>query len=78
VGEKALKAVHDPELVVLLGQTPNVTTATYKNGIETDGLATIIVPGILAIAFLTLIILLSYMMISTTSEEKSNGTNILG
>jgi ABC-2 type transport system permease protein len=72
VGEKALKAVHDPELVVLLGQTPNVTTATYKNGIETDGLATIIVPGILAIAFLTLIILLSYMMISTTSEEKSN------
>lgn len=71
-GEKVLKAVHNTAEVVLLGETPNVTTTTYKNGVETDGLATIIVPGIIAIAFPILIILLAYMMISTTSEEKEN------
>jgi ABC-2 type transport system permease protein len=62
------------QIVQILQQDPSVTTTTYKNGKQTNGLAGIIAPGLFMLAFLALIILLSYFMISATTEEKENRT----
>ena len=60
------------QVVQVLQNDPTVTTTTYKNGKQTNGLAGIIAPGVFMIAFLALVVLLSYFMISATTEEKEN------
>ncbi len=60
------------QIVPILQNDPAVTTTTYKNGKVTNGLAGIIAPGMFMLAFLTLVALLSYFMISATTEEKEN------
>jgi ABC-2 type transport system permease protein len=60
------------QIAQLLQNDPAVTTTTYKNGKQTNGLAGIIAPGVFLLAFLVLAVLLSYFMISATTEEKEN------
>jgi ABC-2 type transport system permease protein len=64
----------DPAVVQILQTTPSVTATTYKNGVETQDFANIIAPGIFAGAFFVLVILLAYIMVSSTAEEKGNRT----
>jgi ABC-2 type transport system permease protein len=60
------------QIVQIIQKDPNVTTVTYKNGKQTNGLAGIIAPGMFMIAFLSLLVLMSYVMITSTTEEKEN------
>jgi ABC-2 type transport system permease protein len=60
------------QVVQLIQNDPNVTTTTYKNGKHTNGLASIIAPGFFMIAFLVLLVLMAYIMITSTTEEKEN------
>ncbi len=68
------KEFSDTQAVKVLQQAPVITALTYKNGQQTYGLAAVIVPGLFLIAFLALVISLSYSMISSTTEEKENRT----
>jgi len=72
VGAHVARVTGSPQAVELLEQTPNVTTTTYKNGAVSNGLASIIAPGVLMLAFLMLVALLASLMISSTTEEKEN------
>jgi len=63
---------HNSQIVQLLQYDPNVTAITYKNGKQTNGIANLIAPGIFMVAFLSVIILSSYFMITSTTEEKEN------
>jgi ABC-2 type transport system permease protein len=60
--------------VQILEKDPAVTAITYKNGVETEGLMSAIAPGMFAIAFLVLYVLLASFMISSTAGEKENRT----
>jgi ABC-2 type transport system permease protein len=63
---------HDSEAVQILQESPSVTATTYKNGVETNGLAGIVAPIIFYAIFSFFIVMLSYFMISATTEEKEN------
>lgn len=65
-------ATGNPQLVKVLEKDPTVTTTDYKNGRAVNNLAGIIAPGVFLMAFLTLIVLQSYLMITSTTEEKEN------
>ena len=67
-------ATNNSQIVQLLENPPTVTATTYKDGVETAGLANVIAPGIFAIAFLVLYVLLASFMISSTAGEKENRT----
>jgi ABC-2 type transport system permease protein len=56
----------------IIQNDPSVTTITYKNGKKTNGLANMIAPGVFMLAFLVLLVLMSYIMITSTTEEKEN------
>jgi ABC-2 type transport system permease protein len=71
---KAVSAIHNPQVVQILESAPNVTSTTYKNGQQTNDGADLIAPGIFLIAFLALVVLQSYLMITSTTEEKENRT----
>ncbi len=71
---KAIADVRNPQIVLLLQTAPGVTNTTYKDGSQTNDDANIIVPGIFLIAFLTLVVLQAYLMITSTTEEKENRT----
>lgn len=60
------------QIVQIIQKDPSVTTTTYKNGKQTYGLAGIIAPGVFMLAYLALIVLLSYFMLTSTTEEKEN------
>lgn len=64
----------NPQAVQILQRPLAVSDVTYKNGAQSNGLAGIIAPGIFLIVFMALIILLSYLMIASTTEEKENRT----
>jgi len=70
----AATAVHDSQIVQILENSPGVTATTYKHGKRTNDAAAIIVPGIFMVAFLALIVLQTYLMITSTTEEKENRT----
>lgn len=65
-------AIHNSVALQILQSSPSVTAITYKNGTKTNGLASIIAPGIFFVVFLFMIIMLSYFMIAATTEEKEN------
>jgi ABC-2 type transport system permease protein len=65
-------ATHDSEAVQILQKSPSVTATTYKNGVETNGLAGIVAPIIFYVIFSFFVVMLSYFMISATTEEKEN------
>jgi ABC-2 type transport system permease protein len=67
-------ATKNSEDVKILEQSPGVTATTYKNGVETQGILSVVAPGIFAIAFLLLYVLLASFMISSTAGEKENRT----
>ncbi|HEY5220608.1 MAG TPA: ABC transporter permease [Candidatus Paceibacterota bacterium] len=67
-------ATKDSPAFQMLQNSPSVTAITYKNGVETEGLASVIAPGIFALAFLVLYVLLASFMISSTAGEKENRT----
>jgi ABC-2 type transport system permease protein len=67
-------ATKDSQVVQILEKSPAVTATTYKDGVETEGLMSAIAPGIFAIAFLLLYVLLASFMISSTAGEKENRT----
>jgi ABC-2 type transport system permease protein len=71
---KAVAAVRNTQIIQLLETTPNVTATTYKNGVQTNDAADIIAPGVFLIAFLVLVVLQAYLMITSTTEEKENRT----
>ncbi len=58
----------------ILENAPSVAATTYKNGVETGGFASVVAPGIFALAFLILYALLASFMISSTAGEKENRT----
>ena len=72
VVSKAILLTHNSQMVQLLQNDPNVTAVTYKNGKQTNGTANLIAPGIFMIAFLSILVLSAYFMISSTTEEKEN------
>jgi len=65
-------ATHDSEAFQVLQKSPNVTATTYKNGTETDGLATIVAPMIFFAIFLFFAVMISYFALAATTEEKEN------
>lgn len=67
-------ATKNSEVIQILENAPPVTATTYKNGVETEGFASVIAPGIFAIAFLMLYVLLASFMIASTAGEKENRT----
>lgn len=67
-------AIKNNQAVKILGKSPAVTATTYKDGIKTEGLASVIAPGIFVAAFFLLFILLASFMISSTAGEKENRT----
>ena len=67
-------AVKNSQVVQILQNPPAVTATTYKNGVETEGLLSAIAPGIFAVAFFLLFVLLASFMISSTAGEKENRT----
>jgi len=71
---RAVAAVHNPQVVQILESAPSVTATTYKNGQQTNDEADLIVPGVFLIAFLALVVLQAYLMITSTTEEKENRT----
>ncbi len=66
------KSVNNSQLVKLLQKDPSVITTTYKNGVQTNEIASIIAPGLFAAGFLTILVLLASIMIAATTEEKEN------
>jgi ABC-2 type transport system permease protein len=71
---RALAAVHSPQIVQILENAPGVTSTTYKNGVQTNDEADVIAPGVFLLAFLSLVVLQAYLMITSTTEEKENRT----
>jgi ABC-2 type transport system permease protein len=71
---KALAAVNDPQIVQLLESSPSVINTTYKSGKQTNDEAAIIAPGVFLLAFLAIVVLQAYLMITSTTEEKENRT----
>jgi ABC-2 type transport system permease protein len=71
---KAVVAVQSPQVIQILESAPTVTAMTYKNGKQTNDEAGLIAPGIFLIAFLALVVLQAYLMITSTTEEKENRT----
>jgi ABC-2 type transport system permease protein len=69
---KVKAAVSSTQSIKILEDDPPVVVTTYKNGVQTAGIASVIAPGLFAAAFLLLIILLLPFMISSTAEEKEN------
>jgi ABC-2 type transport system permease protein len=67
-------SIKNSQVIKILEKTPSVTATTYKNGVETEGLMSAIAPGIFAVAFFLLFILLASFMISSTAGEKENRT----
>jgi ABC-2 type transport system permease protein len=65
-------ATHNYEVVEILEKSPNVTATTYKNGSETNDLASIVAPIIFFAIFLFFVIMISYFAITATTEEKEN------
>ncbi len=64
--------IHNGQVASILQKDPSISNVTYKNGQETAGIADIIWPGVIALTFLMLVVLLSYVALSTTTEEKEN------
>jgi len=62
----------NPQLVQILETGPNVTTTTFKNGVQINSLANLVAPGVFFAAFLVLMILTSYLMVTGSTEEKEN------
>ncbi len=69
---KASVLVRNPQIISLLQKSPTVSDVTYKDGQTTAGVTAIIWPGLIAVTFLVLVMLLSYVALSTTTEEKEN------
>ena len=67
-------SIKNSQVIKILERSPAVTATTYKNGVETEGLMSAIAPGIFAVAFFLLFILLASFMISSTAGEKENRT----
>jgi ABC-2 type transport system permease protein len=67
-------SIKNSQVIKILEKSPAVTATTYKNGVETEGFMSAIAPGIFAVAFFLLFILLASFMISSTAGEKENRT----
>ena len=67
-------SIKNNQVIKILEKSPAVTATTYKNGVETEGLMSAIAPGIFAVAFFLLFILLASFIISSTAGEKENRT----
>src|ERR1700722_7670103 len=67
-------ATKNGQAAQILESSPPVTAITYKNGVEAGGFASVIAPGVFALAFLMLYALLASFMISSTAGEKENRT----
>ena len=67
-------AAKNSKVVQILESPPAVTATTYNNGVETQGLLSVVAPGIFAVAFLMVYVLLASFMISSTAGEKENRT----
>ncbi len=67
-------ATGNSQAVQILEKAPAITAINYKNGAEINDISNAIAPGIFAAAFFLLVALLSFTMISSTSEEKANKT----
>jgi ABC-2 type transport system permease protein len=66
------KTLNNSQAVQILQKDPIVSSTTYKNGVQTNELASIIAPGLFVLVFLTILVLLSAIMIAATTEEKEN------
>ena len=69
---KIRAAIHNSEAVKILQTSPSVTATTYKKGAETNGLAGIVAPIIFFAIFLFFAVMISYLTIAATTEEKEN------
>ncbi|MDR3642534.1 MAG: ABC transporter permease [Candidatus Doudnabacteria bacterium] len=74
VTEAVSSSTGNSTAVQILEKIPGVTAVTYKDGSEINNLTNVIAPGIFAAIFFLVVILLSYTMISSTAEEKTNKT----
>lgn len=70
--DKASTAIHDSRVVELLQKNPAIATTTYKNGKQTNNEADVIAPGVFLLAFLAIVMLQTYLMVTSTTEEKEN------
>lgn len=69
---KVSSVTHNSVAVQILQENPSVSATTYKNGYETNDIATIVAPIIFFGIFLFFVITISYFAINATTEEKEN------
>ena len=65
-------ATRDSEAFQVLQNSPSVTATTYKNGKQTNDLASIVAPIIFFAIFLFFAMMVSYFALAATTEEKEN------
>jgi ABC-2 type transport system permease protein len=69
---QSIAAKVDPQAIVILKNTVQFSSVTYKNGQEYDGFKQIIAPGIFLVLFYILIAMFGSQMLTSTTEEKEN------
>ena len=72
VVSKVSTVTQNSEAVKILQKSPSVTAITFKNGVEINDIASIVVPIIFFAIFIFFIVMVSYFAISATTEEKEN------
>jgi ABC-2 type transport system permease protein len=69
---EATNSTRNAPSIQILEHDPATNIRVYKQGMLSNSQATLIAPGVFAVAFLVLLVLLSYQMIAATTEEKEN------
>ena len=69
---QSTSAMVDPQVIAVLQNKVEFSTATYKEGMEYDGFKQLIAPGIFLVLFYILIAMFGNQMLTSTTEEKEN------
>lgn len=64
--------IGDPRLAALAVTQPDVALATYADGVQTPGIAGVVVPGMFLVLFYLAVLMLGNQMLNVTLEEKEN------
>ncbi|WP_026555925.1 ABC transporter permease [Arthrobacter sp. 35W] len=68
----AQKAIGSPQLSALVQGEFSTTSQTFKNGVESGGIGSVVPPLFFLVIFYAVIILLANQMLASTLEEKEN------
>jgi len=69
---EATKTARNVAAIQILEHQPATSDKIYKQGVLSNSQASMMAPGLFAVAFILLLALLGYQMIAATTEEKEN------